>query len=97
MSATGSVVEHTDPSSNPITEAVDSDGAFQASTDTPGGYQVGHASSFTSGQGSKTTQKGAAVFEKRDLLSGDLAVLWAKTTTDTSEDVVLEIVTEQEW
>lgn len=90
-SASSSVVEST----SAVAQFPDSTGAVDTSTDTPGGYQLGFASWWSTGSGSKTSQEGGTSTPKQGLYRGDVCVFLANATV--SGDVTVEYVVEEDW
>lgn len=91
VSATNSVIETT----TAVDQFPDSSGAVGTSTADPGGYQLGYASSHASGTGSKTSIQSGSSTPKRSVLRDDICVFLAKA--DTTGDVTLEYVVEEDW
>lgn len=84
VESTGTVGSFPDATGSVVTSAAD-----------PGGYQLGFASSYTSGQGSKTQTEGGSATEKRGLRRDDICVFLGYS--ETTGDVTVEYVTEQDW
>jgi len=90
-SETNSVIEE----SSAVEQAPDSTGTPVTDATNPGGYQLGHASLHTSGQGSTLSQSRSGVQVKRAVHNGDIIVFWGNS--DTTGDVTFEYTTEQDW
>lgn len=81
--------------SSAVAQFPDSTGAVVTSATNPGGYQLGFASSHSSGSGSKTQTASGGTTRKRQLTDRDICVVLAKA--DVTGDVTSEIITEQDW
>ena len=90
-SATNSVIESTDA----VAEFPDATGTVGTSASNPGGYQLGFGSWHSTGTGSKRTTQSGSATRKRGLPRDDVCVFLANA--DTTGDVTVEYITEQDW
>lgn len=89
--ATNSVLEVT----SDVAQVPDVNGTPQTSMANPGGYQIGYASWYASGSGSKTAVSSGSATRKRALPPGDVGVVLVNA--DESAEVVGESISEQDW
>lgn len=89
--STNSVVEQTQS----VTTFPDNSGTVGGSASNPGGYQLGYAALYTSGQGSKTENERLASAKKRSVADDDVIVLIANATAQG--DITLNYTVEQDW
>lgn len=88
---TNSVIEST----SAVGEFPDATGSLVTSATDPGGYQLGFASSYTSGTGSKTQVESGGKTMKRGIRRDDICVFLGYA--DSTGDVTVEYITEQDW
>lgn len=90
-SPSNSVIEH----STAVSLIPDSSNTTVTSTTDPGGWQVGYASLYTTGQGNSTTQVPTNKSLKRNIYPLDIAVVLVKSSA--TGDIEGEYTTSQEW
>lgn len=91
-----SVVEIAGTRTSPdVSTFPDSTGTEVTSADNPGGYQLGYASWYSSGTGSKTNVSSGAVTRKREISSRDVCVFLGNASA--AESITVEVVTEQDY
>lgn len=78
-----------------VNEFPDSSGVQTTDASTPGGYQLGYASQYASGQGSNERISETGRVRKRNIYNGDHVVVLAKAEDAT--DITFEYSTEQQW
>jgi len=62
----------------------------------PGGWQVGYASSYSSGQGTNTERSSTSVINPRNFYPDDVVLLLARSNVDNL-NFTMEYTTEQQW
>jgi hypothetical protein len=90
-SVANSVIETT----SSIDQFPDDTGTVGTSAADPGGYQLGFGSRYSSGLGSKTSISSGPQTQKRQVSARDVCVFLAYS--DTTGDITVEVITEQEW
>lgn len=78
-----------------VDQAADSSGTVTSSASNPGGWQIGYASLYTSGESNNSPRNATQKQQKRPLYGRDVGVVWAKA--GSAGDVTFEITTEQDW
>lgn len=81
--------------STDVAKAADTDGTPVASTSSPGGFQLGYGSLYTSGQGSTFAERVMTRAQKRPIFGRDTVVIWANATA--TGDITFELAVEQDW
>ena len=92
QSAFASAMQVTDE----ITEFPDNDGNQVASATSPGGYQIGFATSAVEGQGAGRREAGIGMEREREIHDTDIAVVLIRSDVSDS-DIRVEFDVMQEW
>lgn len=81
--------------STAVTKAADNTGSIVATTENPGGYQIGFTQTRSTGSGNnrETTRTKRQI--KRSIHNGDIIVIWGNA--DSTDNLDYEIVIEQDW
>lgn len=90
-SATNSAIETT----SSVSTFPDSTGTAGSSASNPGGYQLGFASWYESGSGSKTSVSSGGKTRKRAISDRDICVFIGNATV--TGDVEVETISQQDW
>lgn len=81
-----------------VAQAANSSGTVSSTASDPGGFQIGYASLYSSGNGAKTVQSANPSDQKRPLYGRDIAVFWARIKSGGGTgDITFEWGVQQDW